>query len=136
MVIDSGASTCILPKEIAAAHPIHPRTSSRSYTAATKEDVTPTGERHLTIGVMNGDDYNTVWEVADVHRPLFAVSRMVHNGKRVIFDSEENGGSWVHDKARDKWIRLYERDGVYLMPVWIKPGENTKKGFHRHARTQ
>ena len=134
IIVDSGASTCILPKSIAKDHPVYPRTTDRTYTAATKEEVCPDGMRYLTVGVaVDGADYKSEWEVADVHRPLYAVSKLLKKRKRVIFDSEEDGGSWIFDKTDDRWMKLYEADGVYVLPVLIKPNEESE-GFHRRAK--
>ena len=134
IVVDSGASTCILPAENAKDYPLLPRTTDRTYTSATKTQVTPVGEKRITIGVMNGDSYDSVWGISDVHRPLFAVSKMVAKNKRVVFDAEERGGSWIYDYGTGKNIQMYERDEVHIMPAWVKPrGEAKGKGFQRQA---
>ena len=57
----------------------------------------------------------------DVSKPLLSVSRMVKRGYRVVFDSEQNGGSYARHMASDKRYRLHERNGVYVLPSWVRP---------------
>ena len=64
----------------------------------------------------------TTWEVGDISRPLSAVSRMTKSGHRVWFDSEERGGSGCYSYATGKTMKLYERDGIFVLPAWIRSG--------------
>ena len=57
----------------------------------------------------------------DVSERLLSVSRMVKRGYRVVFDSEQNGGSYAQHMASDKWYRLHERNGVYVLASWVRP---------------
>ena len=127
VVIDSGASTCILPRGNAKDYPLLQRSHDRTYTSASKAQVRPEGEKKITLGLMNGDEYDSQREVADVHRPLPAVSKLVSKGKRIIFDSDDRGGSWMYDHIAGKYIQLYERDGVCVLPAWIRPPQEEKQ---------
>ena len=58
----------------------------------------------------------------DVSKPLLSVSRMVKRGYRVVFDTEQNGGSYIESKD-GTWFKVYERNGVYVLPSWVRPFE-------------
>ena len=135
IVVDSGASTSALPREVAKDYPLKPRTSTRIYTTACKKDVTMDGEKTLTCGFMNGEDMETHWEVGDIHRPLSSVSRMVKNGHCVWFDTEENGGSYIYNHGTGETMKIYEREGIYVLSAWIKDArsEGGSPGFTRQG---
>jgi hypothetical protein len=88
IVVDSGASTSMLPKNIAMEHPMKPG-MPKTYS------VEKLGEKDLVCGFVNGKECRTRWEVGDINRPLSSVCRMVKCNSVVWFDSEENGGSGV-----------------------------------------
>ena len=103
IVVDSGASTSILPLNAAKDHEIDTSVPVRKYTSASKQEVSTSGEKHLTCGFQNEEQLKTRWEVADVHRPLCSVSRMVGYGYHVWFAPESEGGSgaWNQKDGRD-----------------------------------
>ena len=86
--------------------------------------MTTSGEKHLTCGFQNGEQLKTRWEVADVHRPLCSVSRMVGYGYHVWFAPEAEGGSGAWNKNTGETLKIFERGGVYVLPAWIKPPSN------------
>ena len=81
------------------------------------------GKKNLNLGLQDGTSLQSSWEVGEIHRPLASVSKMTAKGNTVIFAPEEKGGSWVID-AKGKWLKLYLRGGVYVLPAWVeKPSE-------------
>ena len=79
----------------------------------------------------DGDNGNMRFRLANVTKPLGAVSSVCDKGNRVVFDSE---GSYVELKSSGKRIPLRRQNGVYVMDVWVggskaKPG----KRFRRQA---
>ena len=96
--------------------------ATRSYTSASKQEVQVEGEKELVRGFMNGTELRTKWEVGDINRPLSAVSKMVRGGHRVWFDTEDNGGSGVYSYATGETMRIFEREGIYVLPAWIRGG--------------
>ena len=139
IIVDSGASTSMLPKDVARDHPIRPGTN-RSYTTASKQEVRVEGEKELVCGFMNGTEMKTTWEVGEINRPLSSVSKMVRGGHRIWFDTEERGGSGCYSYSTGKTLRLYERDGIYVLPAWIRSGISTSNpapgtaGFGRQGQ--
>ena len=52
-------------------------------------------------------------------KPLLSVSNVLKKGYRVVFDAEESGGSYIEHKETGEWFRLYERNGVFVLPSWV-----------------
>ena len=139
IIVDSGASTSMLPRAVAASHPLKTGIEPKTYTTASQHVVKRDGEKDIVCGFMNGKDMRTTWEVGDIHRPLASVSRMVNQGHTVWFAPESSGGSWAYDHKTGEYIRIYERDGVYVMPAWIRPpaasaATGATAGFPRQAQ--
>ena len=65
-----------------------------------------------------------VAQVCDVNKGLLSVSRVIHNGSRVVFDSD---GSYIEDKTNGEIINLAERNGMFMLKLW------TKKDFKGRA---
>jgi hypothetical protein len=122
IVVDSGASTSMLPESIAKEHPMKPGTP-KTYKTASKETVEKLGEKDLVCGFMHGTECRTRWEVGDINRPLSSVCRMVESRNVVWFDSEENGGSGVCNYDAGVTAKIFEKDGICILPAWIRPAE-------------
>jgi hypothetical protein len=127
IVVDSGASTSMLPKSIAQEHPMKPGVP-KTYQRVSKHSVEKLGEKDLVCGFVNGEECRTRWEVGDINRPLSSVCRIVKAGAVVWFDSEENGDAGVTAK-------IWEKDGIYVLPAWIRPAEKSRgtPGFTRQV---
>ena len=122
IIIDSGSSVSMLPQGVAPHHELKPG-CGKVYTSASKVQVREIGTKDMTLGFMDGTTAPAHWEVGEIHRPLASVSRMTKNGHTVIFKPEERGGSWIVD-SKGKWLKLYLRGGVYVLPAWVeKPSE-------------
>ena len=133
IIVDSGASTSMLPRSVAPGHPLKPGASPKVYKTASKDEVRKDGEKELVCGFMNGKDMTTTWEVGDIHRPLSSVSRMVRNGNCVWFDTDANGGSGIYNYKTGQSMKIFQKDGIYVLPAWIKPTGNPS-GFGRQAK--
>ena len=57
----------------------------------------------------------------EVHRPLASVSKMVRAGNVVVF-GDPKGGNVVKNFATGLRHQLVEKNGIYLLPVWVKAG--------------
>ena len=67
-------------------------------------------------------------------RALFSTSRMVKSGFRIVHDDV----SYMECKRTGVKYKIYERGGVYVIPVWIKvrsiaPSSPNKPFFRRGA---
>ena len=67
------------------------------------------------------------FQVCPVNKALGSVSKIVHNGSRVVFDSDDWGGSYIQNKRTGRKIWLREQDGLYMLDVQVKP--NYEQGF-------
>jgi hypothetical protein len=134
IVVDSGASTSMLPKDVAMGHPMKPG-MPKTYKTASKHIVEKLGEKDLVCGFVNGKEIKTPWEVGDINRPLSSVSRVVEAGSVVWFDSEKNGGSGVCNYDTGVTAKIWEKDGIYILPAWIRPAEKNREtpGFTRQV---
>ena len=59
------------------------------------------------------------FRVADVTKPLGAVSKICHKGNKVVFDVE---GSYIEHKATGARTPLREERGVYVLDIEMVPG--------------
>ena len=76
------------------------------------------GERSPKIVTENGLFKRVRFHVADVDKPLLAVSAIRRKGYRVVFDDE----SYIQNKFKpDEIIPLVEENGTYKMKAWIVP---------------
>ena len=82
-------------------------------------------KKALFCGFMDGSEALTHWEVGDISRPLSAVSKMIKRGHRVWFDSEDRGGSGCYSYDTGRTMKLFEKDGVFVLPAWIRSGNST-----------
>ena len=127
----------MLPLAVANDYPLLERGGAKVYRTASKHSVHKAGERDLVLGFQPGNEMATSWEVGDIAQPLSAVSKMVRAGNRVVFDAPEHGGSHVYNHRTQDIMALHEKEGVYVLPAWIKPGPNASSSrFRGHAARQ
>ena len=121
VTVDSGASVPVVPKDCATEYRMTPNRESRSgvcYTVANGEVVPDLGERSPNIITENGLMKKVRFHVADVDKPLLAVSSIQRKGYRVVFDDE----SYIQNKYNPtEIIPLVEENGTYKMKAWVVP---------------
>ena len=83
-------------------------------------DIDDDGDKDLVCGFMTGSELKTSWEVGDIHLPLSSVSKMVKAGNCVYLDTEQNGGCYVYNYKTGETMKIYEKNGIYVLPAWIK----------------
>ena len=121
MTVDSGSAVNGLTKENALGWKQSPAPGLQSYTSASQDAVNVLGRRTPECSFQGGYAGKVDFKVLDkLKKALFATSRMVQGGFRIVHDSEEDGGSYALHKATRKKIRIYLRNGVYVMPVWMR----------------
>jgi hypothetical protein len=120
VVIDSGASACALPLGWCNHYPTRPLgTGERTtYRTANGGIVTATGRKSIYGETTAGEHVGFSFVEMDVHRPLASVSQMVKKGNMVVFGHPKKG-SYVHNKATGLEHPLEERNGIYILPVWV-----------------
>ena len=58
--------------------------------------------------------------IKGLSKALGAVSEMVANNCRVVFDSESKGGSYIWNRNRDEYYKVFPHNGIYTIPVWVR----------------
>ena len=81
----------------------------------------------------DGSGMTTAFQVAGVSKALGAVRRIVGNGNRVVFDSPNDGGSYIENQITGKQTPLRQHNGVYYLDIWYKPADEVKQGFLRQG---
>ena len=95
-------------------------TGAEKYTAASGSEVGVLGIRRPLCWFQDDSQHViNVKVLAPLNRALFAVSELVKTCK-VVFDSEEYGGSYMEHRKTGQKIKIYLRRGIFVMPIWIK----------------
>ena len=87
----------------------------------------------LNVITEDGSEGVVKYQMAEVSRPLNAVSDICDAGNRVIFG--RNGGV-ILNLSTGKKTYFHREDGIYVVLCWVKPyseGSNDKD-FHRQPR--
>jgi hypothetical protein len=82
----------------------------------------------LKVGCVNegGQSCGTMFQIADVERPLISASQLAASGNSVVFDSK--GGRIVNSRT-GKSMALHRRGGVYILKMWIKSDAAAARDF-------
>ena len=128
VTMDSGAAVSVMP---AWWYPREQKRTGVEYTVANGAKIADMGEKLLKFEFDDGGNGSMKFRLANVTKPLGAISSVCDRGNRVVFDSE---GSYVDLQSSGKRIPLRRQNGVYVMDVWVggskaKPG----KRFRRQA---
>ena len=59
---------------------------------------------------------------------MVSVSECTRAGNRIVFDKDF---SYIHNAQNNTYKRIYEKGGVFVLPLWIERGESS---FGRQAR--
>ncbi len=69
-----------------------------------------------------GKPLSIKFQVAQVDKPLLAVSKLTSAGYRVWFD--EHGCEVVHKKS-DRITKFVRHNDVYVLKVWVRKGKES-----------
>ena len=123
-VMDSGCGQSVIPPTACPTYEITSSPGSRrgqKYMAASKHTIPNLGEQLLNIVTDEEKDGKLKYQVADVSRPLNAVSEICDSeaGNRVLFG--RNGGVIYNlTNGRETWFG--REGGIYVFDFWVKPG--------------
>ena len=126
-VMDSGAADSVAPASIAPWVPVAESPGSRRgqhYLSASGDRLPNQGQKRLQVLTEDGTPTTTTYQIADVTRPLCAVSRMCDQDNVVVFTKE---GGFVQTPSGKRTPFRRERN-VYLLDTWIREPE---RGFTR-----
>ena len=120
MAVDSGATETVVNGDNAKNVPTVTGPASKAgvkYALANGETVENEGEKHMFMSSSEGVNRLVTAQVTEVSKPLLSVSKMVNAGNTVVF-SKDN--SYIYDGTTGEVMNLEERNGMYLLKVWIK----------------
>ena len=129
-VMDSGASECCAPPELAPEVPVTESEGSRrgqKYTAAAAggKALENLGEKNLDMFTDEGQGTNGTWQMVDVVRPLNSVRQICKQGNRVLFGL--NGGV-IQNIETGREIAFGVEGDVYTMDLWLPPVHEVNGG--------
>ena len=55
-----------------------------------------------------------------MHKSLLSVGKIVGAAKRVIFDAEASGGSYIEDKVTGEKLPLKKQGNIWTLSAWVK----------------
>ena len=125
-VIDSGAEETVAPRGVC---PGLPRESARSkagacYRTASGAPVPNLGEMDVQFLTNEGFAGEIPFQLADIERPLIAVSALAKAGNTV--ELYEHGGRIIHHTGKS--TNLERRGGTYILRMWV-----ADEGFPRQG---
>ena len=122
-VVDSGAADSVASPSVVRWQKPTESEGSRaglSYTAADGSPLPNLGEQTLNVITDEGLETQVKYQMAEVTRPLCAVSRICDKGARVAF--EANGGYIENIKSGVK-TEFARENNVYVLGMWTwQPG--------------
>ncbi|CAE6937842.1 unnamed protein product [Symbiodinium natans] len=120
LTVDSGAGSTAIPPCIAPKEPVQVSETSklgRQFKTATGHTVSDQGCKKLRAFTDSGVAVSFSSAVADIHKPLLAVSDVCSKGGICHF---EEGNSYIQPKGCGK-IWMEETKGLYKVGVWLSP---------------
>jgi hypothetical protein len=92
--------------------------AGRKYRGPDGTRIVNEGQQSVHFTSDEGHRCGMTWQIADVERPLIAVSHLSAAGNKVVFT--KTGGEIVNN-ATGKTIRIQRKGGVYVLRMWV-PG--------------
>ena len=131
-VMDSGASESVAPPTMCPHYEIRPSPGSlagQKYVSASEDFICNLGEQELDIVTEEWKESKVKYQIAEVTRPLNAVSEICdaggEDGQLVIFGKS---GGIIYNPATGSQTAFTRKDGIYCLEFWVKP-----KGFQRQG---
>ena len=126
--MDSGASESVAPPTLCPQYEVKPSAGSlagQKYVSASEDLISNLGEQELPIMTDDWKEGIAKYQVADVMRPLNAVSEICDagggEGQLVIFGKH---GGIIYNPQSGSQTQFQREDGIYTLEFWVKP-----KGF-------
>ena len=128
LTIDSGCAACALPVGVASAVGVQELDDPREYIAANAERIRELGFRTPSLKFQNSDVQSLKFSVmAKLNKPLVAAIKVVAAGNIIVLQPEDQGGSFFEDVRSKRRKRIFERNGVCVLPCWVVKGNSQKR---------
>ena len=134
VAVGSGAAASVLPERCLPEHPGRSSEGPRSgvhYLAANGGRIPNQGEMPLDFVTKERHRGHIAFQVADVKRPLLAVSTLARSGNEVTFS--ETGGTILHKETGRK-TTFVKKDGIYVLEILVAPATTGGPGGTGFAR--
>ena len=140
VALDSGAGDHVTAEKDAPNYVVEPSKGSKlgqKFVTASNSKLANKGQVSLKLrsgerGRGKGTDIKTVFQVADVKRPLWSVSKICDAGFRVKFSSDK---AEVVDKKGKVCVTFERRGGLYVARLKMRnPRFKKNEGFHRPGK--
>ena len=134
--IDSGSATSCVPVNILPQHCVIKEAPSgpASYTSASGNKVSVVGQIRPECPFQNGvTGFVELSVLEPLEKALISTSRLCKKGYRVIHDFDS---SYIEDKKTGAQFRIYERNGVYVLPAWIRSPNTARRHDTGAANTE
>ena len=90
------------------------------------------GQQKMKVQTNEGRDAMVLYQIAEVSRPLTAVSQTCDNGNWVVYTPE---GGFIWNLKTGGKTNFERRGGIYELDLWVKDadlnGGSPSTGFHR-----
>ena len=120
---DSGAVVFVAPPSFAPGVKLQPSEASRKgihYKTASGHHIPNRGEKVIKAVDSDGKKTRSVWQIADVTKPLAGLTATVRAGNKVVFDEEGgNNLSYIYNKESKAVIPIEENRGQYEFDLFI-----------------
>ena len=133
-VVDSGAGASVAPPSMAPNIPVKESEATRRgqhFASASGNSLPNMGEQIMEVTTDEGSARRVKFQVAEVTRPLCAVSAMCAQGNRVVF---EDGYGMIVNKNTGEVTPIWQEDGIYTINLWMNNGTGGEQpGFYRQG---
>ena len=133
-VLDSGAAESVAPSTVAPWVELKESTGSKNgqtYQSASGAKIANQGEKKLQVVTEEGQEAEATFQIADVTRPLSAVSRICDKGNVVVFSHD---GGFIENLAGERTYFRRENN-VYMMDLYLQAPMQaaSSTSFHRQS---
>ena len=132
-VVDSGAVDSVAPPGTfsGSLKPSAMSRGGRKYRGPDGSAIPNLGQVDVGFKSEEGHQCGLVWQIAEVERPLIAVSHLAAAGHRVVLGKD--GGEVVHTGSGRR-IQIHRKGGVYIMKMWIPATASKGQQGQRDSR--
>ena len=120
-IVDSGAADHVMPDNQVPDYAVREgeaRKQGVTYTTADGGELPNMGEKQVQYRTFEGHTLSSLFQVADVRKPLLSVPSLTSSGHDVVFN--KRGGTITHPKG-DRTMRFRRQGGVYILDMWVPP---------------
>ena len=139
ITMDSGAGENVFPKRMVNSAKIRTSPGQRlglHYVAASSHRIPNLGGVDLNFMTLEGHDESWVCQIADVNKPLGAVSDRVDKGHRVVYDKDMDTGqdlSYILNKSSGRVAKMRREGNVWVLDAVVNREMIEINGFSRQS---